>query len=142
MAKVSLVVQAMERNEKLEGGGTRRMQNIYVRWSFPSEGWAKINTDGASKGSTGQAGAGGIIRGSRGEIIGLFAANCGLAPCIKAELLAVLKGLALAWNKGLKRVILEVDSQVVTKSLLEENHNSSPYYHIIRRCKELTLRQE
>lgn len=75
-------------------------------------------------------------------MLGMFAANCGIASSTKAELLAVMKGLALAWNKGHKRVILEVDSMVVTRSLLGEINPSSPYYHVIRRCRELLEKQE
>lgn len=57
-----------------------------------------MNTDGAAKGNPGEAGAGGIIRGPRGELFEMFAANCGVYSSTKAELLAVMRGLATAWN--------------------------------------------
>lgn len=60
----------MERNERLEGKG-RNYQDVYVRWDFPNEGWVKLNTDGASKGNPGQAGAGGILGDATGMVLGL-----------------------------------------------------------------------
>lgn len=33
---------------------------LLVGWSFPPQGWVKLNTDGASKGNPGLAGAGGL----------------------------------------------------------------------------------
>ncbi|KAK4389960.1 hypothetical protein Sango_2059300 [Sesamum angolense] len=43
-----------------------------VRWIKPTGHGMKLNTDGASKGSTGLAGAGGIIRDARGHTIVAF----------------------------------------------------------------------
>ena len=45
-----------------------------VRWEFPSPGWVKINTDGATRGYPGLATCGGIFRGSMREFIGAFSA--------------------------------------------------------------------
>lgn len=75
-------------------------------------------------------------------MIGLYVANCGIATSTKAEFLAVLRGLSYAWNKGIKQLILEVDSMVVVQSLLGDLNHSSPYYHIVRRSHELVRRQE
>ncbi|XP_056688598.1 uncharacterized protein [Spinacia oleracea] len=61
---------------------------------------------------------------------------------VRLNFLAVLKGLALVWNKAHKRVVVEVDSMVVVCMLLRDKNPSSPYYHIVRRCKELAEKQE
>ena len=68
-----------------------------IRWTYPRDGWVKLNTDGA-------AGAGGVIRGCRGELHETFALNCGVISCTKAELLGVMRGLAIAWNGGHRKV--------------------------------------
>lgn len=57
-----------------------------------------LNIDGAAKGNPGEAGAGGLIRGHRGEVHKVFALNCGICTSTKAELMAVLKGLLVTWE--------------------------------------------
>lgn len=78
-----------------------------------------LNTDGAAKGNPGAAGAGGLIRGHHGELFEMFAMNCGVCTCTKAELLAVQRGMSLAWNSGHRRVQVMVDSEVVVRLLTE-----------------------
>ena len=85
---------------------TRRVE-AYIRWIHPRVGWVKLNTDGA----------GGIIHGHRGELFETFAVNCGVCSCTRAELLAVLRGLSVAWNGGHRKVQVEVDSEVVVSLL-------------------------
>lgn len=135
MAKVGLTIQAMQRCDKEINRGMSSSRVIGIRWSHPLDGWVKLNTDGASKGNPGQAGAGGIVRGRGGRPLSMFAENCGIASCTKAEFLAVLKELALVWNLGHRRVVLKVDSLVVARALLGGDIPSSPYYHVVRRCK-------
>lgn len=77
---------------------------VFIRWMGPREGWVRLNTDGAAKGNPGRAGAGGITRGYRGELHEAFAMNCGICSCTKAELLAVMRGLLVAWNGGHRKV--------------------------------------
>ena len=114
----------------------------FIRWNYPPEGWVRLNTDGAAKGNPGKAGAGGIIRGSRGELFEAFAVNCGVCSCTCAELLGVLRGLAIAWNGGHRKVLLSVDSEVVVKWLCSDLSTPSPFIHLVRRCKALVDRGE
>ncbi|KAL0283687.1 UNVERIFIED_CONTAM: hypothetical protein Sangu_2872700 [Sesamum angustifolium] len=72
----------------------------------------KLNMDGASKGSTGLAGAGGIIRDARGHTIVAFQEFLGLATNTFAEISAVAKGLEIAHNMGLNEIWVEMDSKV------------------------------
>ncbi|KAL8151271.1 hypothetical protein V2J09_021079 [Rumex salicifolius] len=58
----------------------------HISWIKPMEGWFKLNTDGASKGNPGAAGAGGVIRNHSGEWVIGFAANLGVCTAPKAEL--------------------------------------------------------
>lgn len=92
---------------------------------------------GASKGNPGLAGAGGIIRGSRGELLELFSLDRGACSCTKAEILGVFRGLLLASNGNHRKVIVTVDSEVVACLLLGASPLNSLYIHVIRKCKAL-----
>ena len=38
-----------------------------IRWEKPSNGWRKLNVDGASMGNLGKAGGGGLLRDEEGN---------------------------------------------------------------------------
>lgn len=57
--------------------------------------------------------SGGLLRNEYGEWLAAFASRVGICTSVKAELLAVKHGLELAWSLGYRRIIFEVDSQVV-----------------------------
>lgn len=62
--------------------------------------------------------------------------------CMKAELLLVLLGLAIAWNVCHRKVQLTVDLEVIDHMLVEEIPPHTPYIHILRKCKSLFPRKE
>ncbi|KAE8712026.1 hypothetical protein F3Y22_tig00110264pilonHSYRG00044 [Hibiscus syriacus] len=53
----------------------------------------------------------GVVRDSEGRWIGGFAKVIGVCSALEAEIRGVLQGLALAWDLGLRSVILEIDSR-------------------------------
>ena len=40
---------------------------VMVKWKAPLQGWTMLNIDGASRGNSGVAAGGGVIRGDLGE---------------------------------------------------------------------------
>lgn len=87
LARVHQVRKAFNRKLPEPRNQMNRRTEVLVRWKYPSMGWVRLNTDGASKGNPGRAGAGGVIRGHRGELFEVFALNCGVCSCTRAELL-------------------------------------------------------
>lgn len=67
----------------------------FIRWKFPSAGWHKLNSDGASKGNSGLSGWGGIVREERGFLMYGFALNIGICSAYNAEFWGFLRGLKL-----------------------------------------------
>ncbi|GJN05719.1 hypothetical protein PR202_ga23378 [Eleusine coracana subsp. coracana] len=56
--------------QKLNPGGRRRVEIVHsLTWKPPSEGWAKVNVDGAFSPNNGQGGVGVIIGYARGAVI-------------------------------------------------------------------------
>lgn len=141
-ARIKQIREAFEHDLKRAEGHRVTRQEVFIRWRYPGIGWVRLNTDGASKGNPGKAGAGGLIRGHRGELFEVFAANCGECSSTRAELLAVMRGLIVAWNGGHRRVVVSVDSEVVVRLLEGDPPTNSPYIHIIRKCNALIQNHE
>lgn len=116
-ARFKQIEVAMMRQEDPQATQRATRVESYIRRRHPRVGWVKLNTDGAAKGNPGPAGAGGLIRGHRGELFEAFVVNCGVCSCTRAELIAVLRGLSMAWNGGHRKVHVEVDSEVVVHLL-------------------------
>lgn len=96
----------------------------HVRWLFPPEGWFKVNTDGASKGNSGMVGCGGVLRDDQGRWVSGFDMNIGYCSAFRAELWGILKGVELAWNNGIRRLVVESYSASII-SLLNGNKRGS-----------------
>ncbi|KAE8658336.1 hypothetical protein F3Y22_tig00116971pilonHSYRG00198 [Hibiscus syriacus] len=69
-----------------------------VAWFPPLSGFLKLNTDGASQGNPGVAGADGLLRNEAADWILGFTAHLGICTSVAAELYAIRTGLSLAWN--------------------------------------------
>ncbi|XP_062028946.1 uncharacterized protein LOC133744938 [Rosa rugosa] len=75
----------------------RRVPRITeVHWNSPPYGWIKINTDGAWKSTSNEAGYGGVFRDHRGIVIGAFCSNLDIPSSLDAEVVAVIKAIDLA----------------------------------------------
>ena len=83
-----------------------------MRWEAPVAGWVILNTDGAAKGNPGPAGAGGVIRGDKGEWIVGFSENLGHCSSVKAEICAILRGLSIARETHVQKLWLQTDLRI------------------------------
>ena len=108
-------------------------------WEALPPSWVTLNIDGASKGNSGPAGGGGgVIRGHRGEWICGFVENMGICTSTKAELKAVLRGLLIAKERSLTKVLVRLDSLWVTNMLRNEVPCNTEHAPLIAQCRRLT----
>jgi len=131
------VVQAQcpeDHPQNSENGGR---QEIWVRWTVPEGGWYILNTDGAAKGNPGRDGAGGVLRGDRGEWILGFAENLGVCSSVKAEIRAILRGLKLAKAGLVPKLWIQADSNVVVRMLTNAKEWHPEHSFILHQCKQL-----
>ncbi|KAL2923951.1 hypothetical protein RDABS01_015442 [Bienertia sinuspersici] len=84
--------------------------------------WNASQNDGAAKGTSGQAGGGGIFRNHMGKFAGCYSLNLGICTAIHAELKALWYGLKLAWDMGLKKIDVRMDNSACVQIL---NHNNN-----------------
>lgn len=73
---------------------------ILIIWTPASNPFVTINTDGSLKGNPGQLGASGLAWDSDGNWLWAFSLHLGNTNNTVAELVAIRKGLKLAWNRG------------------------------------------
>ncbi|CAL1388604.1 unnamed protein product [Linum trigynum] len=107
-----------------------------ISWAPPAKGWVMVNTDGASNGNPGPAGAGEVVRGPLGNWLGGFVAGIGSATAVLAELWAIYYGLELTWKLGHRVVKLASDSQLAIQLIQERHDPIHPYatlLNLIRR---------
>ena len=89
-----------------------RRNDIFIGRLPHSWPWCKLNTNGSCK-NTGDAGAGGVIRDSVGHWILGFCMKIGESSVTMAKLWGLYQGLTLAWNAGIRRLLVEVDNLCV-----------------------------
>ena len=114
----------------------------FIRWVPPPPRWYKLNVDGEAKGNPGMARGGGVLRGHRGEWISGFAAHFGYCSSVKAELKALLQGLGLARDYGVRRIMIHMDSLVVSRKVQDPVSTHQPYYYLWKEGQALLLNPE
>ncbi|KAH9662821.1 hypothetical protein KPL70_019476 [Citrus sinensis] len=102
-----------------------RVQNMF-RWLRLPPRWPyyKLNSDGARKRS-GLAGACGLIWDATGRWHGGFCMNIDICSVTIAELWGLYQGLVLAWQMGIRLLVVEIDSLCVTQLLNRNNFNAT-----------------
>jgi ribonuclease HI len=92
-----------------------------VRWTPPPRGWFKLNFDGSVyNGGSARASIGGVIRDSAGRVVVSFAEKTEHSTVGVVEARALRRGLLLARELGLDRVVAEGDDQVLVQLLRGE----------------------
>ncbi|EEF41122.1 conserved hypothetical protein [Ricinus communis] len=114
-----------------------RMQVILVGWDPPLENWIKFNIDGCSKGNPGSAAGGGVFRDYRGRCVVGFMCNIGYCSAIGAELWAAFHGLTIAWNKGLRKLVLAMDSTLALYWLSKRSICNSHLSNLVHSCSAI-----
>lgn len=100
-------------------------------WKSPSNNTVKLNIDGASKDHN-MTESGGVIRDMRGDWLKgffKFLRNC---SAIVVGFWGVLKGLKLAKRLGLRRVEMNVDYELVVRTIQEESRSIPNCLALIR----------
>ncbi|KAL9453582.1 hypothetical protein AB3S75_009233 [Citrus x aurantiifolia] len=111
-----------------------------VRWQAPPESFFKLNTDG-SRLKNGLASAGGLVRDCSGKWQFGFGMNIGFGSVTTAELWGLFQGLNIAWDRGIRYLIAEVDSQCVSQLISSTSLMPNAHFSLITAIKELMNRQ-
>ena len=103
----------------------------WVGGSPPEHGWVTLNTDGSCRGNIKLAGGGGLLRDHTGKWITGFSINLGHCIALVAELWAILRGLRIAWEAGVRKLVLETDSLTAYRGLASLSQGGQPSWSLI-----------
>jgi ribonuclease HI len=106
-------------------------------WSKPPTGFFKLNIDGSRQGSSGKIGAGGVIRCSSGKWIKAFQANLGIGDVLDAETWSLFYGLKLALKCNIDHLLIESDSAILVKLILQSDTTLHPLGSLLACCSNL-----
>ncbi|CAN1215673.1 Putative ribonuclease H protein At1g65750 [Linum perenne] len=118
---------------------TRRRETL-LRWIPDPDQWVTVNCDCSVIQPHGLAACGGIIRNSHGRRLAVFAANLGVCTIMRAELRAVVLGLELAWEMGMRKIQLQIDSQSSVLAIMRDHTDDSRHGHTIQHIRRLLSR--
>ncbi|KAI0495983.1 hypothetical protein KFK09_022290 [Dendrobium nobile] len=108
-----------------------------VYWVKTKPPFIKLNTDGSV--GLAYAGAGGLIRDFQGDIISGFAAPVKRLDVLWAELNALFLGVQLCSKKGYHDVWIELDSNLIVTSILENFIGNAKNFYIFRKIRDILL---
>ncbi|XP_047949131.1 uncharacterized protein LOC125194962 [Salvia hispanica] len=80
-----------------------------VLWHPPDAPWVKLNTDGVFSSTTLEAGEGGLVRGTDGDLLRAFYSPVDASSSFEAELMALIRGLEMAMEFS-THIWIELDS--------------------------------
>lgn len=93
-------------------------QQASMRCENPQNGWFKLNTDCGVDVNSGNATAGGLVRGPKGDWVLCYGRNLGISSVLEAELQAISDGFKTSWDKGVRRLLIESNSKVTVDLIL------------------------
>ncbi|XP_075074740.1 uncharacterized protein LOC142162301 [Nicotiana tabacum] len=94
---------------------TPKLKVTKVMWEFPSAGWLKVNTDGASRGNPGRSSIGFCIRNENGDIVKSVGKEIEETTNIVAEAKAMVEALRFCRFQQYSHVWLQTDSMLLKK---------------------------
>ena len=83
-----------------------------VGWEFPPPSFYKLNVHGSVQDSPTRAGFNGVIRSDNGSWVLGFLGRLGYVAVPHTELEALQRGLNLAWDVGIRKLISNSDSKL------------------------------
>ncbi|MED6172519.1 hypothetical protein PIB30_118000 [Stylosanthes scabra] len=134
------IMQARMEEELIEAQLAQDEPRI-VCWVCPPQGFAKLNVDGSFYEKHHRAGFGCLLRDDCGTWVVGISGFLGNSSILHAELAAVERGLLLAWDWGIRKLICHSDSMTVV-SLVSNggNHDRHQFAALLANIQELLRR--
>ena len=118
----------------------RRLVIKQVRWERPGEGWLKLNTNGAANAMMNSAGAGGVVRGDKGNWVVGFSRRNGNTNSFAAEAWGLRDGLLLCNQMNLNDIIIELDLKALVDAINNPSYANYIAAPLVDDCRHLASR--
>ncbi|CAN1808178.1 Meiotic recombination protein DMC1 homolog [Linum perenne] len=115
-------------------------ETVQLAWDPVLVDCIPINSDGSVNPISRQASARGLIRDAEGRCLLVFTINLGTCSITRAEMSEAITGLELAWDKGFRKVVLQLDSLAVISLLTSEDDTDHQHHIETIRFRELKNR--
>ncbi|XP_075640325.1 uncharacterized protein LOC142612079 [Castanea sativa] len=113
-------------------GQSPQLMIKHTHWTPLPQGWYKVNVDAAVFEEQGTCGIDVVIRNNHGQIMGAMSKKLEFPlRALEAEAKATEAGILLAWDLGLKNIIVERDAQLVIHALKGVTAPAIPILKII-----------
>ncbi|CAN1175315.1 Putative ribonuclease H protein At1g65750 [Linum perenne] len=111
-----------------------------IAWDPGPSGWTILNSDGSVIQPSGKAAAGGLLRDEMGRCSAAYSLNLGICSITRAELRGMIFGLQMAWDRGHRRVVAQLDSAVAVALLEADGEITHQHAAEIYQFRELLKR--
>ncbi|CAN1779457.1 Putative ribonuclease H protein At1g65750 [Linum perenne] len=111
-----------------------------VKGAMVKNGWTILNSDGSVLQPSGKAAAGGLLRDEMGRCSAAYSLNLGICSITRAELRGMIFGLQMAWDRGHRRVVAQLDSAVAVALLEADGEITHQHAAEIYQFRELQKR--
>lgn len=109
-----------------------------LKWLTPSDGWVKINVDGATRLEHFSRGVGAVLKDGTGTFLAAAAwRKEGIGFALHVKFKAVLEGLRLAERLQVRRVIVESDSTLAIATINNYSRNLSKFGLLVEDVREV-----
>ncbi|CAN1852072.1 Putative ribonuclease H protein At1g65750 [Linum perenne] len=113
-----------------EAPGLARQTQL-IAWRPGDVGLSTLNTDGSRIHGSGSMAIGGLIRDDRGKFVCAFCGNIGNCSTTRAEIKAIVEGLKLVWDVGIRRNHVQSDSRAAISILQKEDAASHQHTTLV-----------
>ncbi|CAN1787165.1 Putative ribonuclease H protein At1g65750 [Linum perenne] len=134
---ITEVRETMKADSQVASKATSRRVEVHIGWKAGPTDSITINTDGSVLHPHSHAAAGRILHNHLGRPICTFAANLGCCSIMRAELRAAEFGLMIAWDKGFKKIHLQLDSLAGITTIVGDQEKDSRHGRTLDSINEL-----
>ncbi|CAN1775192.1 Putative ribonuclease H protein At1g65750 [Linum perenne] len=116
-----------------------RRYDTEIAWRPAGEDWTTLNSDGSVIQDRSSAAAGIALRSNSGKINYAAAINLGNCSITRAEMRGAVEGMDIAWNLGIRKLEIQLDSTAAINILLQ-SHNGHQHSSLAARFQRLRER--